>query len=63
MPYVTSWERMAKKDGKIEGKIETAKKMLEKRMDISLIAEITELPEEDIARLRNEAEEAGEREA
>ena len=63
MPYVTSWERMAKKDGKIEEKIETAKKMLEKRMDISLIAEITELPEEDIARLRNEAEEAGEREA
>ena len=51
MSYVTSWERMAKKDEKIE----TAKKMLEKGMDISLIAEITELPEEEIARLRNEA--------
>ena len=51
MPYVTSWERMAKKDEKIE----TAKKMLEKGMDISLIAEITDLPEEEIARLRDEA--------
>jgi len=60
MPYVTSWERMAKKDGKIEGKlegkIETAKKMLAEGFDIALIKRITGLPEEDIARLRDEAE-------
>ena len=31
------------------------KKMLEKGMDIALIAEITELPAEDIARFRDEA--------
>ena len=59
MPYVTSWERMAKKDGKIEGKlegkIEDVKRMLEEGFDIALIKRITGLPEEDIARLRDEA--------
>ena len=64
MPYVTSWERMAaeraakkaKKDGIIEGKIKDAKRMLSKGMDIALISEITELPEEKIIQLQEEGE-------
>ena len=51
MPYVTSWERMAKKDGKIED----AKRMLAEGFDIALIKRITELPEEEIVQLRDSA--------
>lgn len=58
MPYVTSWERMAAERAAKKAKEEDAKKMLEKGMDIALIAEITGLPEEEIARLRDETGEA-----
>lgn len=54
MPYVTSWERMAAKKAKLEGKMEAAKRMLEEGLDISLIKRITGLPEEEITRLREE---------
>ncbi|MCP3657200.1 MAG: transposase, partial [Herbaspirillum sp.] len=38
-------------EGKIEGKIETAKAMLAKNMSIELIAELTGLTEEEIKHL------------
>ncbi len=40
--------------GKIEGKIEDAKKMLEKGLEIHLISEITGLTKEEIEDLKNE---------
>jgi len=43
----------AREEGKIEGKIEDAKKMLEKKLDISLISEITGLSEEEINKLKD----------
>lgn len=43
----------AKRDGKKEGKLEDAKKMLEKGMDIETIVEITGLSKEEIQNLNN----------
>ncbi len=63
MPYVTSWEKIARKEGKQEGKqegrvegkleekIETAKKMLKKNLDITIISDITGLSIEEIEKL------------
>ena len=39
-------------EGKREGKIETARMMLSKGMEIELIAEITNLPEAQLLRLK-----------
>jgi hypothetical protein len=51
MPYyITSWERIAKE----EEKIETAKKMIEKGLDMELIIEITGLSEEKVSKLQND---------
>ncbi len=43
-----------KQEGRIEGKIETAKAMLAKGMEMTLISEITNLPEEQLLRLADE---------
>jgi predicted transposase/invertase (TIGR01784 family) len=55
MPYVTSWERIAKKEGKKEGKkeekLETANRMLNDGVSIEDIAKYTGLPEKEIKRL------------
>ncbi len=40
--------------GKTEGKVEVAKGMLSKGMQISLISEITALPKEQIEQLKSE---------
>jgi predicted transposase/invertase (TIGR01784 family) len=42
-------------DGKKEGKLEVAKRMLSRGTGIDVIADITELPEEEIRNLQNEA--------
>lgn len=48
------WSGMAqsRREGKIEGKIETAKKMLERNMPIEDICDITGLSEEEIQRIK-----------
>ena len=43
-----------KQEGKIEGKIEAAKEMLAKGIEITLVSEITNLPEEQLSQLKNE---------
>ena len=43
--------RHAKEDGKIEGKMEVARKMIEKNIDIDTICEMTELTKEEILKL------------
>jgi len=43
----------AKEEGKIEGKIEIAKEMLNKGFDINIITELTGLSKEEIAKLNN----------
>lgn len=65
MPHVTSWERIAKKDGRKEGKMEgrkegvleakqeTAKKMLHDGLPIETIAKYTGLTEKQIKALMN----------
>lgn len=66
MPYITSWERIAMKRGMEKGieqgiekglekaKIEDARRMLEKSLDDHLILDITGLPEEKLARIKEE---------
>lgn len=39
-------------NGRVEGKIETARAMLAKGMEIGLIAEITELPQAQLLQLK-----------
>jgi predicted transposase/invertase (TIGR01784 family) len=55
MPYVTSWERIAKKKGKVEGiketKLETAKKMLMDGLSTETIVKYTGLAKSEINRL------------
>jgi hypothetical protein len=63
MPYVTSWERIAKKDGekigkkigeKIgekKGKLETARELIKNGVDINIIARATGFPKEEIKKL------------
>ena len=42
-----------KQEGRIEGRIETAKAMLAKGMEMTLISEITNLPEAQLLELRD----------
>jgi len=51
MPYVTSWERIAKKEGKKEGKLETARELVKRGVDINIIAKATGLTREEIEKL------------
>jgi hypothetical protein len=59
MPYVTSWERIAKKDGVKIGeergvrkeKIETARRLLKRGVDIEIIADATGLSKKEIEEL------------
>jgi len=55
MPYVTSWERMAKeegvKQGVKQGKLETARRMLNDGFSIEKISEYTGLSEKEIRQL------------
>ena len=51
MPYVTSWERIAKKEGKREGKIETARELIKRGVDMNIIAEATGFTLEEIEKL------------
>ena len=46
-------EQKGKQEGRIEEKIETAKAMLAKGMDMTLISEITNLPEAQLLELRD----------
>ena len=47
---------IGRKEGKKENKIEIAKNMLKKGMEISIIAEITELSVEEIEKLKKNSE-------
>jgi predicted transposase/invertase (TIGR01784 family) len=57
MPYVTSWERIAKKEGEKRGEekglVKTAKRMLEDNISIENIAKYTGLTEKEIKSLLN----------
>ncbi|MGD2084936.1 MAG: hypothetical protein PVH61_02010 [Candidatus Aminicenantes bacterium] len=57
MQHVTSWERIAKKEGKKEGMEkkakETAKKMLEDGLPIETISKYTGLTEKEVKELMN----------
>ena len=46
-------EQKGKQEGRIEGRIETAKAMLAKGMEMTLISEITNLPEAQLLQLKN----------
>ena len=46
-------EQKGKQEGLLEGRIEAAKAMLAKGMEISLITEITSLPEAQLLQLKN----------
>ena len=46
------WEQKGKREGRIEEKIETAKAMLAKGMEMTLISEITNLPEAQLLELK-----------
>jgi len=48
MPYTTHWER----NGIEKAKLENAKRMLEKGLDIQLIIEINGLSREEIEKLK-----------
>jgi hypothetical protein len=51
MPYVTSWERMAKKEGVKQGKLETAKELVKNGVDIDIIVKATGFTREEIEKL------------
>ncbi len=51
MAYVTSWERIAKKEGKREGKLETAQRMIKKGIDKETIIEVTGFSREELETL------------
>ena len=55
MPYLASWERSAKREGKKEGideeKIRTAKMMIKKGFDLDTIMDITNPDRKEIERL------------
>jgi len=55
MAYVTSWERIAKKDGIKEGikegKIETARRLIKRGVDMDIIVEATGFPKKEIEKL------------
>jgi hypothetical protein len=51
MAHVTSWERIAKKEGKKEGKLETARELIKRGVDIGIIADATGFSREEIEKL------------
>jgi hypothetical protein len=55
MAHVTSWERIAKKEGKKEGikegKLETARELIKRGVDIGIIADATGISREEIEEL------------
>lgn len=55
MPYVPSWERRAKQEGKKEGiregKLNTARELIKRGISIEIIAASTQLPVEEIEKL------------
>ncbi|NIM12763.1 MAG: hypothetical protein GTO45_11715 [Candidatus Aminicenantes bacterium] len=51
MPHVTSWEKIAKKEGKREGKLETARELIKRGVDINIIAGATGFSREEIEKL------------
>ncbi|MCX6580440.1 MAG: hypothetical protein NT166_09670 [Candidatus Aminicenantes bacterium] len=59
MPYLASWERSARRKGKIEGKFEgmelkakeTARNLLEMHIGIDKIAKATGLKKEEVKKL------------
>ncbi len=53
MPYLTSWERSAKKEGIKEGKLETAKRMLLDDISIEKVIKYTGLTEKEVKALMN----------
>ncbi len=59
MPYVTSWERKARKEGKedgvTEGKMKTAINLLKEGVDKKIIANATGFPIKKIEKLAAEA--------
>jgi hypothetical protein len=52
MPYITSIEQMAKAEGKIEGKTETALKLLQENIDMAVISRVTGLSPEALRQLQ-----------
>jgi predicted transposase YdaD len=51
MPYLTSWERSAKKKGMEEKAIETARNLLEMGIEIDKIAKATGLKKEKVEKM------------
>ncbi len=55
MPRITSWERIAKKEGKKEGKregkLETARELIKRGIDIDIIAGATGFSKEEVEKL------------
>jgi len=55
MAYVTSWERIAKKDGIKEGrkeeKLDTARRLIKRGVDMDIIVEATGFPKKEIEKL------------
>jgi len=55
MDYVTSWEQIAKKEGKKEGikegKLKTAAAMIKKGLNLDLIAEVTGFSKQQVQKL------------
>ncbi|MCP5103239.1 MAG: hypothetical protein GY950_07670 [bacterium] len=55
MAYVTTWERIAKKEGRKEGikegKLDTAKRLIKKGVDMDIIVEATGFPKKEIEKL------------
>jgi len=59
MPYITSWERIAKKDGKIEGKWEIVKNSLKEGLPIQTIERITGFSMEEINQFKKNLSHSG----
>jgi predicted transposase/invertase (TIGR01784 family) len=51
MPYVTSWERLGKEEGKKEGKLEVAKELLINGVSVDIVVKSTGFPREEIEKL------------
>jgi len=63
MPYITSWERIAKKDGivegKIEGKWEIVKNLLKEGLPIKTIERISGFSMEEINQFKKNLSHSG----
>jgi predicted transposase/invertase (TIGR01784 family) len=57
MPYITTAERIGRREGRKEGKIQTARKMIREGLDVALIAKVTGLPKKTVEQLRKEENE------